>query len=393
MINILESLIGIDTVCANESRLIDFCQDLLVPAGFSVRRFSPDRDALRSHPAYTPGSYDYAGRESAIFTLPGKSSRRSLLFNIHSDVVPTGPAEAWDSPPFVLAERGGKLYGRGVADTKGGLAAVMSAVLDLINGGWRPEYELHVEIPCDEEGGGNGTLACLVALPRVDAAVFVEPIGAGRIAVGHRGGLKFSVCTRGEVAQVTERGKAGAAEKMGEVIRAIRTFSEAYRALLPPNEYRQCENPRPVYLGRVSGGEWFASPVTECSLEGVIGWLPDFTEERIKTDFVDFLRREIPGSESVNISFPQHHIQPCHTSVDEKLVVVARKASHGSFGSDPALIHLNSGTDMWIRAVYGMTPSILVGPTGNNVHCVNENVSAEELNRVKETIKAILLDW
>ncbi|MPZ42211.1 MAG: M20/M25/M40 family metallo-hydrolase, partial [Betaproteobacteria bacterium] len=50
----------------------------------------------------------------------------------HTDVVPTGPREKWDSDPFVPTIRDGKLYGRGAADMKGSLAAFVTAVREFV---------------------------------------------------------------------------------------------------------------------------------------------------------------------------------------------------------------------------------------------------------------------
>src|SRR5690349_2820486 len=46
----------------------------------------------------------------------------------HTDVVPSGPAEEWSSPPFVPERRDGRLYGRGAADMKGSVAAMVVAI-------------------------------------------------------------------------------------------------------------------------------------------------------------------------------------------------------------------------------------------------------------------------
>src|SRR3546814_20332986 len=55
-----------------------------------------------------------------------------LVFAGHTDVVPTGPLEQWDSPPFTPTERDGKLYGRGAADMKSSIAAFVVAVEEFV---------------------------------------------------------------------------------------------------------------------------------------------------------------------------------------------------------------------------------------------------------------------
>jgi succinyl-diaminopimelate desuccinylase len=55
-----------------------------------------------------------------------------LVFAGHTDVVPTGPLERWSSDPFIPTHRDGRLYGRGAADMKTSLAAMVVAVEEFI---------------------------------------------------------------------------------------------------------------------------------------------------------------------------------------------------------------------------------------------------------------------
>src|SRR5690606_30878399 len=70
----------------------------------------------------------------------------------HTDVVPPGPAEAWTSPPFEPTIRDGRLYGRGAADMKSGVAAMTLALEELVRA--RPSHRgtLTLLLTSDEEG-------------------------------------------------------------------------------------------------------------------------------------------------------------------------------------------------------------------------------------------------
>src|SRR5690606_36602691 len=81
-----------------------------------------------------------------------------LVFAGHTDVVPTGPLDHWDSDPFIPTERDGNLYGRGAADMKSSIAAFVVAVEEFTK--QHPDHagSIALLITSDEEGPSvNGT--------------------------------------------------------------------------------------------------------------------------------------------------------------------------------------------------------------------------------------------
>lgn len=121
-----------------------------------------------------------------------------LVFAGHSDVVPTGPEAAWTSPPFEPTERDGFLYGRGVVDMKGGLAAMVIAVERFLENHPQPKGSLAFLITSDEEGASiNGTKKVIEVLKergeKIDYCIIGEPsseqVLGDQIRVGRRGSL------------------------------------------------------------------------------------------------------------------------------------------------------------------------------------------------------------
>ena len=95
--------------------------------------------------------------------------------NGHIDVVPEGPLEMWDTPPFEPRIDNGWMYGRGVGDMKAGLAANLFALDAIRSAGFAPAADVFFQSVVEEECTGNGALACLQRGYKADAALISEP--------------------------------------------------------------------------------------------------------------------------------------------------------------------------------------------------------------------------
>jgi len=129
-----------------------------------------------------------------------------LCFAGHTDVVPTGPLEEWQSDPFLPAQRDGLLYGRGAADMKSGLAAMVTAVEEFVATHPSHSGSIAFLITSDEEGPSvDGTRRVVETLrsrgERIDWCVVGEPsseVSVGdTIKVGRRGSLSGRLTVHG----------------------------------------------------------------------------------------------------------------------------------------------------------------------------------------------------
>ena len=101
-----------------------------------------------------PDEKAYKGvRPSLILTIPGKKTDRNFWIMSHVDVVPVGELKLWDSDPFTVVEKDGKLYGRGVEDNQHGIVSSVMAALALKNTGIQPENTVKLLFVADEEVG------------------------------------------------------------------------------------------------------------------------------------------------------------------------------------------------------------------------------------------------
>jgi len=130
-----------------------------------------------------------------------------LVFLGHTDVVPTGKLESWDSPPFEPTIRDGQLYGRGAADMKGGIAGFITAVERFIAKHPNHQGSIAVMLTSDEEGiATNGVVKVVEVLEqrgeKIDWCLVGEPSSDKKIGDVIRVGRRGSLCAKLTVAGV-----------------------------------------------------------------------------------------------------------------------------------------------------------------------------------------------
>lgn len=135
------------------------------------------------------------GTEGPVFAFAG-----------HTDVVPPGPLEHWTSAPFVPQVRDGFLYGRGAADMKGSIAAMVTACERFLASGRKPRGSIAFLITSDEEGSAvNGTVKVMEVLEarqeKIHYCIVGEPSSTTQtgdvIKIGRRGSLHGRLTVHG----------------------------------------------------------------------------------------------------------------------------------------------------------------------------------------------------
>ena len=131
----LMALLAIPSITGDEAAARDAIAGQMVAGGLEVRSWDADPAALAADP-------DFPGSERPRTTLPLAAGRLAgsrpgprLLLAGHTDVVPPGDRATWSLDPFRPVVRGGRVYGRGACDMKGGLAAAVAALAAVRCGG------------------------------------------------------------------------------------------------------------------------------------------------------------------------------------------------------------------------------------------------------------------
>ena len=174
------------------------CQNLiaarLTPLGFAC-------ETMVSGPDDFQVTNLWAMRRAAV------ANAKTLVFAGHTDVVPTGPLNEWQSAPFVPTHRDGKLFGRGASDMKTSLAAFVVAIEDFLQNTPEPQLNIALLLTSDEEGPAvDGTVVVCKALQergeKLDYCIVGEPTSVERtgdmIKNGRRGSLSGKLNVKGQ---------------------------------------------------------------------------------------------------------------------------------------------------------------------------------------------------
>ncbi|MCB9948470.1 MAG: M20/M25/M40 family metallo-hydrolase [Rhodospirillaceae bacterium] len=278
--SLLIELIGVRSPHGAEAPAAAWTARQLADIGVTADLFDPPLDALADHPGFTPTGSDFANRPCVCARVPGTGSGRSLILNAHLDTAPVDPDARWRFPPHQGVEAEGRIYGRGAWDDKAGVVmalALAEAFRDAPRGG-----DLILHFVCDDEMGGNGSLAALERGYVGDGAVILDGTWPERLITDHMGQLWMTLTLRGVAAPAcnSARGK-NPLDAVGDLIVAMNQRERQWRAPAPQS-WGTAVNPQFLTVGQVvSGGGPFAVPAA-ARLACQAGFLPprSFTEVR-----------------------------------------------------------------------------------------------------------------
>ena len=235
---LLARLVSFDTTSSNPNRaLIDFIRDYL--DGFGVES------------AIVAGN---EGGKACLWATVGASNKSGIALAGHTDTVPV-KGQKWNSDPFALTERDGKLFGRGTADMKGFIACALAFVpefLDAKSGGC-----FHLALTCDEETDMSGAMRLTDALAaqaiRPEWIWIGEPTGLA-IVNQHKGEAVYRTRITGVPGHSSQPDKGLNAIELGTQFMGI--FAEVARQKKEkPFAASPFDPPYTVFnLGVVSGG-------------------------------------------------------------------------------------------------------------------------------------------
>jgi len=383
----------------------EYVAEQLKPLGFDVDLWEPSIDRLSHYPFYIRGQ-NFRNRPILAAKLKGSGGGRSLILNAHIDVVPSDGSSKWEHGPWSGEVSGGKIFGRGSCDMKGGAAAIIAATEALNQLGIQLKGDLIIETVLDEEINGMGTVACIERGYKADAAIIPEPSNLD-LWIATRGLLwaKATIEGRSGHAELnhphwTEGGAVNAIEKASFVLGSFHSLESDWTRR-SKKKHALLSTPRIVPTIIRSGDFWATIP-NRCEIEMDIQYLPGDRDENgyggnVKAEIEEHLARSCQGDNWLAkhpakvewiMDLPPMEVEREHPLV-RSLLQVADKMS-----LNPKISALDSWYDGAHLLGLAKIPSVAVGPgPTEQAHVVNEYVTIDTLVKTTKILSLAVIDW
>jgi succinyl-diaminopimelate desuccinylase len=374
-IPLLKDLIRCPSVTPTDAGVLDMVARALAPLGFAVTRLKFEGD----------GSYPVDN----LFATRG-SGGMHLLFAGHTDVVPPGSTSLWLHDPFAAEEVAGKVYGRGAADMKSGVAAFVAATARAVADGSADKGRISLIITNDEEADAvNGTEKVLAWAAdkghQFDFAIVGEPSATARVGdsikVGRRGSLSGRVTVSGVQGHVAYPDRA---RNPLPVLAAAVSALSAMRldegsAHFPPSNLEFTS----IDVGNETGNVIPARGVARFNIRYNDGWTPETLTGRIREALSGVDARgcditfEVLGRPSNVFLSPQG-----------EAVETLCRTIEAATGARPELSTAGGTSDARFVAAY--CPVVECGLPGPSMHKADEHVAIADVEALTALYAAFL---
>jgi len=368
-LDLIRTLVSYDTTSRDSNlALIDWVRDYLQGYGFTTA-LTFDDDRCKANLFATLAAQD------------GNATEGGIVLSGHTDVVPV-EGQPWDTDPFTVTERDGRLYGRGVTDMKSFSAVGLAFVPEFVRRGLRKP--LHFALSYDEEVGCIGVrrlIADIVARGiRPAGCVVGEPTGMD-LVVAHKGKKAWRCRVRGFEAHssLTPNG-VNAVQIACEIVAYIAQRARDFRDAGARDDAYDVPYTT-AHVGTIRGGTALNIVPRDCQFDFEIRHLPFDDPDAFIREVEAFAGRFLPGMRAVD---PHTHIEfdplstlPGFDTHDGSAITALGHACNGttevgkvSFGTEASLFH---GAQI---------PTVICGP-GHiaQAHQPNEWVSLDQIAR------------
>ena len=365
---ILERLVRIPSPTGEERAAAEACASLCSEAGLEVvlEDVSPGRPNVVAR--WKVGRHPH------------------VLLTGHLDTVPVG--EGWTVDPFGAEVGEGRLYGRGACDMKGGLAAMLSAMVDMRRRGEEPAGDVTLAAVVGEEEDSAGTRALVARGIKADSAVLAEPT-AMQLVVSNRGLLNFRIVVKGASAHASSPALGrNAVTAAAAIVLELESIGEQL-ARQPHPEF----GPPSLTVGTIHGGTRPYVVPDRCVIEVDRRINPGETAEQVVGELetaIALTRKRLPWLEADVVSGSDY--LPFEIPLDHELVR-SMSAAMSAAGLPRQVSAWRAASDAGFLVHGAGIPCVLFGPgeIEQAAHRPDEWIDLDDLDTAQRVFEHLLL--
>ena len=374
-LEMIRRLIGFPTV-SRESNLdlIDFVREHLRPYDADIRL-----------------TFDDDKRKANLFATLGPRREGGIVLSGHTDVVPV-KGQAWDTDPFTLVERDGKLYGRGASDMKSFIAVALALLPEFVERGLNTP--LHLAFSYDEEVGCIGVGRMISDLSaagiRPQSCIVGEPT-LMKPVIAHKGKKSYRATVRG-LASHSAYAPSGvnAVEAAAEAVAYLKRMARRRRDSGPYDRGFDVAHTT-VHTGVLQGGTALNIVPHECTFDFEFRHLPGDDPQKLIDEFQTYVSKTLE---------PEMHAVYKDAGFDIQLMSQIPALDNSAETEVVALAQALSGNRDIGKVSYGTEgsqfqaagiPTVICGPGSiEQAHKPNEFVAVEQIAQSETFLRGLL---
>ena len=376
-IELTKSLISCPSITPENEGVLDILQEELSNNGFNCKRYKFTEEGT----ADVDNLFAKYGNDEPHFCFGG-----------HTDVVPVGEQNAWLSNPFEPTEKDGKLYGRGASDMKSAISAFVCAVVDFTKNN-KFKGSVSLLITNDEEGPAiNGTKKVLEEIykngEKINSCLVGEPTCPSKlgemIKIGRRGSLmaKFDVF-----------GKQGHVAYPQWTLNPINPLTKIINDIisLKLDEGSDDFPPSNIEIVKISSSDGATNVVPHSASSQLnIRYNVSHTAVSLKKKLDDIVKEHTEGT-NYQINAEYYETAEPFLTKKGKFTEIIKKSVNEITGLDAEFSTTGGTSDARFFKDYCEVAEF--GLIGETAHQVNENVSIEDISKLENIYKNILINY
>ncbi len=376
---LLNELLQKKSISPNDAGCMDIISEILKRAGFNVQiiEFNDVKNLWATY-----------GNKAPLTVLAG-----------HTDVVPAGDLDNWNSDPFEPIEKDGYLYARGAADMKTGVATMCLAAVDFVKNNPNFKGSLGIMLTSDEEAKAEDGIRKLMPYlvkkgVKIDYAVFTEPSSevflGDTIKNGRRGSLHAHLVVKGKLGHVAYPEKAAnPTHILGNVINSLtqETWCNGN------NDFPKTS----MQIWEITAGEGANNVIPEVvKMNFNFRFSSELKSEQIEKRVVEIINKQIEISNknitnNYKFSFDIKFQLSGESFLTQKgkLVDAMVTACEKTLNTTPKLSTSGGTSDARFLAPFGVSV-VEFGPVNKTIHQANECIKIEDIEKLKLTLDYLL---